>query len=202
MVGGVLGVGGELGLMIRFAHRIDDVTELVLLDLRHADEMFELVDKNREHLGPWLPWVDDEASSAEAKGFIRDMLYKFASGTDLVLGISHQGNLAGAIGMHDINHRIGSAEIGYWLGSEFEGKGLMTKACVAMLSYAFDELGLNRVQIRVEPANTRSRAIPRRLGFHYEGTLRQVGRVRERLTDLEVYSMLRSEWRARRPGSE
>jgi ribosomal-protein-serine acetyltransferase len=180
-----------------FAHRLDDSADLVLLDLRYAEELFALIDANREHLRPWMPWVDQQTSPETSSGFIREMLFKLAGGTDLLAGVRHEGRLAGAIGLHHINTHTGTAEIGYWLGAEFEGKGLMTKACVAMLDYAFDDLGLNRVQIRVEPANNRSRGIPRRLGFHYEGTLRQVGRIQERFLDLEVYSMLKSEWESR-----
>jgi len=186
--------------MMAFTHKLDESTDMVLLDLRHAEELFALIDANREHLRQWLPWVDSHTSPETVHVFLREMLFKFASGSDIQAGIRHEGRLAGEIGLHNINTDVGTAEIGYWLGAEFEGKGLMTKACVAMLNYAFDDLKLNRVQIRVEPANNRSRAIPRRLGFHYEGTLRQVGRIRERVTDLEVYSMLKAEWESRRAG--
>ena len=188
--------------MMTFAHRLDDSADLVMLDLRYAEELFALIDANREHLRPWLPWVDRETSPETTSGFIREMLFKLAGGTDLLAGVRHEGRLAGLIGLHNINTHSGTAEIGYWLGAEFEGKGLMTKACVAIIDYAFDDLRLNRVQIRVEPANNRSRAIPRRLGFHYEGTLRQVGRIQERFADLEIYSMLKSEWESRKERTE
>ena len=168
-----------------------------MLELCHAEELFALIDANREHLRPWLPWVDRETSPETSRGFIREMLFKFASGTDLLAGVRYEGRLAGAIGLHDINTHSGTAEIGYWLGAEFEGKGLMTRACAAMLGHAFDDMKLNRIQIRVEPANNRSRAIPRRLGFHYEGTLRQINRIHDRFADLELYSMLKSEWESR-----
>jgi ribosomal-protein-serine acetyltransferase len=56
------------------------------------------------------------------------------------------------------------------------------------------------MEIRCEPENRRSRAIPERLGFREEGTLREVQRIGDRRTDLVVYGMLAPEWNARRGG--
>ena len=65
-----------------------------------------------------------------------------------------------------------------------------------MSDWAFVERVLHRVEWRCAPGNEPSRAIPRRLGFTHEGTLRQAWRVREELHDLEVWALLRDEWRA------
>jgi ribosomal-protein-serine acetyltransferase len=78
------------------------------------------------------------------------------------------------------------AEIGYWLGREFQGHGMVTDACRAVTRHALVELGLNRVEIRCATGNAKSKAIPLRLGFTLEGVLRQA--------ELEVYSMLRSDF--------
>lgn len=177
-----------------FTYRVNDNIDLVLLESRHAEEYYALIDANREHLGQWLPWVDGTKTPDDTRAFIRNVRKRFAEKGDIVAGIRVDGKIAGFIGLEDINEALHSAEVGYWLGAEFEGKGLVTMSCRALLDYAFGEIGLQRVQIRVEPQNERSRAIPRRLGFQYEGTLRRGGLARNQPVDLEVYSILRDEW--------
>ena len=181
-----------------FTYKLDDDSELLLMEARHAEELYELVDANREHLRQWLPWVDGEKSPEDGRIFIQSMLRQFAYTEGLLVAIMYQGKIAGSIGLHDINQHVGTAQIGYWLGKEYEGKGLMTKACLTLMQYGFESLNLNRIMIRVEPENTRSRAIPRRLGYHYEGTMRKVGQSINGPVDLEIYSMLRHEWDARK----
>jgi ribosomal-protein-serine acetyltransferase len=90
-----------------------------------------------------------------------------------------------------------SAGIGYWLAESAEGRGLMSAAVAALLRHGFRDLKLNRIEIRAGVRNRRSRAIPERLGFRHEGTLRQAERLPERLVDHAVYAMLAGEWQGR-----
>ena len=179
-----------------FAYPLTSDAELRLLEPRHAEALYALVDANRAFLRRWLPWVETTVSVDDSRQFIRESLERLARSGDIVAGIWYHSQLAGVIDVCDINQSSGRAEIGYWLAEVHQGKGLMTLACKAVLNHAFGTLGLNRVQIRVEPANTRSAAIPRRLGFRHEGTLRQVGKARGRLIDLNIYSLLKNEWKA------
>jgi ribosomal-protein-serine acetyltransferase len=103
--------------------------------------------------------------------------------------------VAGYIGLNRIDWANYRTEIGYWIGASFQGRGIMTRSCRAMLAYAFDELKLNRVEIYCAVDNLRSRAVPERLGFRKEGVMRQAERVHERYHDLVCYSMLAAEWR-------
>jgi ribosomal-protein-serine acetyltransferase len=73
----------------------------------------------------------------------------------------------------------------------------MTAAVTALLRHGFRTLRLNRIEIRAGVRNRRSRAIPERLGFRHEGTLRQAERLAERFVDHAVYALLASEWPAR-----
>jgi ribosomal-protein-serine acetyltransferase len=84
--------------------------------------------------------------------------------------------------------------IGYWLGESFQGKGLMTGACRALLDYLFFELKLHRVEIRCAIGNARSCAVPKRLGFTKEGVLRQAQAFDDQFLDLEVYALLAEDW--------
>lgn len=174
-------------------HVISDDVELTLPDQRFAEELFALVDTNRERLRAWLPWVDGTKSVEDTRGFITNARKRFAERGDIAAMVWFKGKIAGCVDLCDINSHSGTAEIGYWIGGDYEGKGLVTVACRALLDHAFSDLGLQRVQIRVEPANERSKAIPKRLGFQHEGTLRSAVRPRDCNVDLEIYSILRDE---------
>jgi len=176
-----------------FSCRLTGSEELGLLEPRHAGELFALIDRNREHLRRWLPFVDGTVSPSDSQAFITRTLHEMAEKGTTVAGIWYCGALAGTIGLHAEGDK--RAEIGYWLGEEFQGRGLVTSACQALIRYAFDDLGVQRICIRAAPENLRSRAIPERLGFTCEGTLRQTGMNGDgTLLDLMVYSLLKDEW--------
>ncbi len=174
--------------------RIDEVTELRIYEERHAREVAELVDENRAYLRQWLPWVDNSRSIEDSKAFIQNSLQQFAHNEGFQLGIWYRGKLAGGIGYHPINWANRKVEIGYWLGEAFQGKGLMTKACSTLVTYAFDELGLHKVEIHCATENIRSCAIPKRLGFTQEGILRDAEWLYDHFVDLVVFGMLAREW--------
>jgi ribosomal-protein-serine acetyltransferase len=106
------------------------------------------------------------------------------------------GRYAGGVGASVGDFRIW-VELGYWIGREHEGSGLVTRACAAMIDLAFGELGVHRIVIRAGVDNVRSRAIPERLGFTLEGVHRGEGKGAEGFHDLCVYGLLEDEWRER-----
>ena len=181
-----------------FRLSIGDNIELRLLEERHTDELFAVVDKNRAYLREWLPWLDATQTVEDERAFIRACLEKFAAGEGLATGIWYRGRMVGGIGLNAISQTDRRAAVGYWVSEELQGLGLVTRSCRALLSYAFDELKLNRVEIFVAPGNTRSHAIPQRLGFIREGTVRQMAWHYDHFLDLVLYGMLASEWRAQK----
>lgn len=181
-----------------FSCRLDAEAELRLLEEHQAAELFLLTDRNRSHLRRWLPWVDATTSVEVTRKFIRNALKQFATGRGFQAGLWYQNRMAGVIGYHKIDWFNRKTSLGYWLGMEFQGKGLMTKACQALLDYAFHELKLNRVEIRCATENKRSRAIPERLGFVQEGITRQAEWLYDHYVDHVIYGVLASEWRGGR----
>lgn len=177
--------------------RLDEEVELIPLEPKHAEMVFALIERNREYLREWLPWVDKIRSVGDESKFLEEELVKFEKGDGFVLGIWHQEKLAGTIGLHHIKQEDRRTEIGYWISAEFGGRGIMTRACRALTVYSFDVLKLHRVEIRCSPENERSRAIPRRLGFIHEGTLKEISLLNGHYVDLEVYRMLEQEWQTR-----
>lgn len=181
--------------------RIELGTDLVLLalDVSQAEPIYAAVDANRAHLRVWLPWVDFSQSTSDTLHFLQEMEAKRAAAVTVAYGIwTGAGELAGIIGMHDISQSNGNLQIGYWIAKAQEGRGLISRACEAMLRIAFDTLGMERVEIRCATGNHRSAAVPERLGFQFEGILRRSAKLHGEFVDMRVYSILREEYRQRR----
>lgn len=179
-----------------FTLEVDDRIYLGILEPHHADELYHLIDLNRVRLAQWLPWVDATQSPEDSEAFIRDSLEKLAKDVSVVAGIRVSGRIAGVIGLDAIDSVNRFCAIGYWIGEEWEGHGVVTKSCARLLDYGFNDRGLHRIEILCDPENQRSRAIPERLGFRNEGTLRERQRIDEQFTDLVMYSILEHEWKA------
>ncbi len=180
-----------------FTYWIDDEVELRLLENRHAEMLFALVDANRERLRSWLPWVDGTHTVDDTRAFIKSALKKYAENDGFATGIWYQGRLAGVIDYHSWDFGNRGTEIGYWLAEEFTGKGIMTQTVKTFVDYAIHTIGLNRVVIRCATGNAKRCAIPLRLGFTNEGVQRQSEWLYDHFVDLNVFSMLAEEWKTR-----
>lgn len=180
-----------------FTYRLNPDVELRLLDHRHVEELFALADHNRAHLEPWMTWIRGTTGVEHICEFIQGALKQFAENRGFHTGIWYRGQLAGAVGMLPIHWSNRSVELGYWLGAEYQGKGLVTMTCRALIEHAFRDLQLNRVEIRLASGNLRSKAVTERLGFTHEGTFRQAELLNDRLVDIERFSLLREDWERR-----
>jgi ribosomal-protein-serine acetyltransferase len=169
-----------------------------LLEERDAVEIFAVVDRERAYLREWLPWVDGTAVAGDTLAFIQTATQQFADNDGLTAGIWSDGEFAGTIGTHKIDWLNRKVEIGYWLAPRFQGRGIVTDACRALLGHCFHEWKLHRVEIHCATGNARSCAIPLRLGFRLEGVLREAQLLSGRYHDLNVYSVLANEWESSR----
>lgn len=162
----------------------------------HAQEVAALVRRNLEHLQPWMPWAVDEYSVEHATEWIRAV--REVDGFPSAIGflIREDDTIVGTIGVHDIDHASRHAKLGYWIGQDHEGKGIVTDSCRVLLGHLFEDLAFNRVQINCNVDNKRSRAIPEKLGFTFEGTLREAELLNGKFRDQAVYSLLKREWPA------
>jgi ribosomal-protein-serine acetyltransferase len=180
--------------VFRFALSADQV--LRLFEESDAESLYALIERNRSHLSPWLPWAEHQTLEG-TQAFIRMGRKQLADNDGFQAAIVERGRIIGSIGFHRVDWLHRSSGIGYWLSADVQGRGTMTLAVSALLDFAFGAWLLNRVEIRAALGNHRSRAIPERLGFRLEGTLRQVEFVRGRYVDHAVYSMLSEEWGSR-----
>lgn len=195
-----MSTSGAAGAAPSFVLRLDDDLVVGLLERRHARCLHELVRANRDHLRRFLPWAEDPTLETTTD-FIERSLEDFAGGRGFQGGLWYRGELIGGLGLPRFDRGHLRTEIGYWLAAASEGKGLMTRAVTALIRHLFTVEGMNRIEIRARSDNRRSRALPERLGFTEEGTLRQQVLERGSWHDHVVYSLLRSEWQQRQEES-
>jgi ribosomal-protein-serine acetyltransferase len=173
-----------------FALQVRPGLEIALLELRHAAAVFNAVESEREYLSEWLPWAQQTATMADVEEFIDRSLKKFAAQDGFDAGVWLEGHYIGGFGMHYWDRINWRTEIGYWLRRQYTGRGLMTECVRRALRFAFDDLRMRRVEIRCAVGNVKSRAIPERLGFKHEGTLRGAQLLHGDWIDLAVYGLL------------
>ncbi|MGH8877276.1 MAG: GNAT family N-acetyltransferase [Stackebrandtia sp.] len=176
---------------------LDDDTELRTLEPWHHRQLADFADRARDFVGPWLSWVTTIVDEDSAKQWLHDRAVKRAEDRFHMWGLWHGDRLVGGVVYRIFDTYDKVCEIGAWLAPEATGRGLMTKACVHIIDWAFIERGMNRVEWRCETANAASRSVAERLGMTLDGTLRQSYRnARGEYADDEVWSMLADEWKA------
>ena len=110
-------------------------------------ELYHLVDRNRAHLSQWLPWAGLNYGFTDMRRHLEERELENVALQALALHIRASGVLCGALGLHRIDPRHHHTSIGYWLAADFEGRGIMTRACRALITEAFPAYGLHRIEI-------------------------------------------------------
>ena len=174
-----------------FFRLIDDQLKLSLSIPQYADELFTLTDRNRDFLAQWLPWLDTVKESTDTKQFLEHQhLLRFQQSQALHVTIFYRDKIAGVVGFNCIDKDNQIGHLGYWLGQEYNGKGIMTKSVREVMQVGFKYYSLQRIDVRCAVENKRSRAIPERLNFQQEGIIRRAEKLGDRYVDHVVYGLL------------
>lgn len=186
-----------------FTHHIDENISLRMFQERDAQEFYELTMNSKENLREWLGWLDFIHTVEDTDHHIKTSLHTFVEngGYPTSFAILYKGKIAGTISFNTINLMHKSGSVGYWLGQDYQGKGIMSKAFAAILSYGFRNLELNRIEVRAAAGNKKSRAIPEKFGFIKEGQIRQAEWLYDHFVDHIVYGLLAEEWQKQQRGS-
>lgn len=164
-----------------------------------APRLKALIDANLDHLRRWMPWAMNEPSPVEA---IAERIEMFRGqrerGEDYGVGLLRGDEAIGGAGLHR-RDGPGVLEVGYWIAAAHGGRGYATEAAFALTELAFTMAGIERVEIRCDPRNVVSAAVPRKLGFVHKTTLKAntvtpTGEPR----DTMVWETTLSSWLARR----
>lgn len=145
-------------------------------------------------MDPWIPWATFSTDLASATAVLQRYADKQAEDTARIYGIWLDGTLVGGVMFTRFDSTSGVCEVGCWLEAAGEGRGLVTRACRALIDWAFTERGMTRVEWWAAAGNTRSIEVARRLGMTRDGVLRQHSLYRGVRRDSEVWSVLSEEW--------
>jgi len=161
-----------------------------------AQLLADSVAENVEHLKPWMPWVYSEPEPLQVKvDRLKRFRGEFDLGKDFIYGIfdKEETRLLGGTGLHT---RIGDEqlEIGYWIHKDHLNHGLITESTAALVKVAFEVVHVHRIEIHCDPGNFASAAIPHKLGFAHDGTLRAKTRFLDRWIDSMVWALLEDEY--------
>lgn len=169
---------------------------LCLLEESDARELYAVIKANREHLARWMPWAAGQ-TFVDTAAFIGRTREQLARNDGFQAAVVEDRGIVGVVGFHAVFWQHRSTSIGYWLAAPAQGRGVMTRAVRGLVDHALGTWRLHRVEIRAAVDNTRSRAIPERLGFTQEGIAREAERIGDRYADQAVYAMLTGSWPAR-----
>jgi len=161
-------------------------------------EWVQLRAASRSFLTPWEPtWPRDALTQAAFRRRLRQYAQDRRDGTGYSFLIFRAGDDALLGGINITNIRRGIVEagsLGYWIGAPYAGHGYMSEAMHCMLRFAFERLGLHRVEAACLPNNAASRALLRKSGFKEEGLARKYLRIDGVWRDHQTFAILRDDW--------
>ncbi len=173
-----------------FSLKVDEEINLTLANPAYAERMFQLIEFDREYLSQWLSWPALTSKVSDCEAAATQMLHSYADGKSMTCYIFYQEQLVGVAGFNVINHALSLVEVGYWLASAHQGKGIVTRVCRKLISIAFEDLKLEKVQISAAEHNASSRAVCERLGFELEGMIKNAENLNGRIVNHAVYGRI------------
>ncbi|WP_020559395.1 GNAT family N-acetyltransferase [Thiofilum flexile] len=172
-----------------FRLTVDDEISLYLISETFVARYVELVAADESYLAQWMEWPRHCKTEEEFKQFVKSSLHHYAEGQSMTCAIAYYDEVVGNVGFNTINHTLKVAEIGYWLGQQYQGKGIVTRACRYLIDYAFKVLELEKVQISAAEDNLPSRAVCERLGMQLEGIITNREKVGNRILNHAIYGI-------------
>ncbi len=172
-----------------FTIQIDKDVSLLLATPIYAESMFELINSEKDYLSEWMSWPNKIETVSDCKDSAKRMLRDYADEKGLPCYILYQGKLVGTVSFNTINYDLKRVEIGYWISSFYQGKGIITRACEKLIQIAFTDYKMTKVQISVAENNQKSRAVCERLGFELEGIIKNSENVNGRIINHAVYGL-------------
>lgn len=163
--------------------------------IEHSKQVLESISYSLNELKPWLHFAQVEPTLTDVEtGIIKaENAFSLYSELRFHLFEKETSRFIGTIDFYDIDWEVKKMTIRFWLDARFEGKGLMTEAVEKLTEESFDKWGIQRLQMRCESENIRSRAVAERLDFELEGILRQESLSADRttLTDTCIYAKIK-----------
>jgi len=173
---------------VSFSLDLGDGLSLALRTAATDPAVHRLIERNLDRLRPWEPWAQGEQTEADTAAFTRLQLDQFSRGAVVPTVILHGDEPIGAASLK-LDSYLGTAELGYWIDRDWEGRGIVTRACAALIEHAVGQ-GMKRIEIRTAAQNERSRGVAERLGFEREGLLKQALPIGDDRVDVVLYGRI------------
>lgn len=173
-----------------------EITDGVILmrpfHLRDADETYTAVRESLTDLKPWMSWAHEGYSLSDSKEFIRITRARWEDGTLFAFAITEakSGSVLGGCSLSHIHPVYHLCNLGYWVRTSRRGEGIAVRATRLAARYAFEKVGLIRVEIVMAVNNTASRRVAEKAGAHYEGILHNRMVVGREIYDAHMYSLI------------
>jgi [ribosomal protein S5]-alanine N-acetyltransferase len=169
--------------------------------LEDADEQLALRRANRDHTGPWDPARDESFYSAAGQRLELDLDQRaWAAGTAFafaVLAMDEGDRIIGRVALANVvRGPWQNATLGYWIDRAAVGRGHAGRAVRLVLAYAFDHVGLHRVQPAIIPRNRASKRVAEKVGFRHEGRALRYLKINGVWEDHDIYALTAEDWRS------
>jgi len=170
----------------------DGVVLMRPFHLRDADETYEAVRESLTELKPWMSWAYDGYSLQDAKEFIRITRSRWEEGTlyAFVITDAKSGSVLGGCSLSHIHPVYHLCRLGYWVRTSRRGEGIAVRATRLAARYAFEKIGLIRVEVVMAVNNKPSQRVAEKAGAHYEGILHNRMVVGKQIFDAHMYSLI------------
>ena len=143
--------------------------------------------------------VPSPYTEVDARAFVASQNERLSRGEAAPFAVvgAERGELLGSIEVTLLDRRSGRGEIGYWVASHTRGRGVALRAVRLLSAWAFEDLGLERLELLIEPENEPSQRVAEAAGFTREGLLRSLRPMKGRRPDFIVFSLLPNDSAAR-----
>ena len=172
-----------------FSQKIDDEIKLVFLQKPMAQELHKLITADADYLSQWLPWVGQVKTVADSETFIKESIEAFAAQKTLNVAICYHDKIVGITGYNRIHADLKKVVIGYWLGSKYQGKGIVTRVVKYLIQNSFENMAMEKVEIAHSVGNIPSQKVIERCGFVQEGIIKNAENLHGKIVDHVIYGI-------------
>jgi RimJ/RimL family protein N-acetyltransferase len=170
----------------------DGVIVMRPFHIRDADETYRAVRESLDDLKPWMSWAHDGYSLNDTKEFIRITRARWEDGTLFAFAITDAktGSVLGGCSLSHIHPVYHLCNLGYWVRTSRRGEGIAVRATRLAARYAFEKVGLIRVEVVMAVNNKASQRVAEKAGAHYEGILHNRMVIGREIYDAHMYSLI------------
>src|SRR5688572_10201269 len=173
---------------------IDD--EIVLRPFQYEDskQLYQAVHESLKELGPWMSWANETYTEATGREYIMIRRARWEGRTLFAFAITCNDEILGGCTLSSIRSVYQYCNLGYWVRRSQHGQGIAGRAAKLAARFAFEKVGLVRVEIVIAVGNQASMRVAEKIGAHYEGVLLNRMVVGRSIYDAHMYSLLPSDF--------